>query len=352
MKKTALFLGITCSTSIAHADAPAIITDIAPVQSLAAMVSGDLGVPSRLMTQAGSTHDLALKPSQAREIAKADLIIWVGPDLSPGLERSFDALAPDVVRLTLSETDGTIRLNYRDADDFGLDHHDDEHADEHGHKEDHDEEHDHADEHKDEHEHDEEHDHADEHKDEHADEHGHDDEHDHAHDGVDPHLWLDPANAAVWVDAIAKALSDLDPENATTYMANAESAKSEIVSLQTTIEAQLNELEGAPLLVAHDAYQYFEAAFDLEVLGSVSDSDAKASGPARLAELKELVEEQKPACIILDPSTDTDLVAAVADSSVPTIAVDPAGTDLPEGSGQYAALMGGMAQALVDCAKP
>ena len=61
------------------------------------------------------------------------------------------------------------------------------------------------------------------------DEEGDDHDHDHAHgeDDLDPHGWLDPDNAALWLGVIAAELATLDAENAEMYMANAERAVQE-----------------------------------------------------------------------------------------------------------------------------
>ena len=73
------------------ADAPVVVTDFGPVQSLVADVMGDLGSPTALVPQGGDPHDFALRPSQAGVLQAADLVFWVGPELMPALG---DALAP------------------------------------------------------------------------------------------------------------------------------------------------------------------------------------------------------------------------------------------------------------------
>ena len=57
----------------------------------------------------------------------------------------------------------------------------------------------------------------------HDDDDGHDHaelEHDHVHE-EDPHIWMDPRNAAVMVQNIAAGLAEADPERADEYRANA-----------------------------------------------------------------------------------------------------------------------------------
>ena len=78
------------------------------------------------------------------------------------------------------------------------------------------------------------------------------------HHGHDPHAWLDPQNARVWLDVIAADLSALDPENATTYSKNAEEGKKKLDGLMSDVKAELADVKDKHFVVFHDAYQYFE----------------------------------------------------------------------------------------------
>lgn len=81
-----------------RAEAPLVVTDIPPVHALVAQVMGDLGTPVLLLDPGADEHDFALRPSQMRDIAGAGLIVWIGPALTPWLDR---ARAPDTPALTL-----------------------------------------------------------------------------------------------------------------------------------------------------------------------------------------------------------------------------------------------------------
>ena len=78
------------------------VTDFGPVQSLVADVMGDLGQPEMLLATGSDPHDFQLRPSQARTLAGADLVIWVGPDLIPALGDALTSLAPQARIVTLS----------------------------------------------------------------------------------------------------------------------------------------------------------------------------------------------------------------------------------------------------------
>ena len=84
----------------------------------------------------------------------------------------------------------------------------------------------------------------------------------HDHGDHDPHAWLSPDNAEVWLNTIAAALSAADPDNAGAYYANAAAAREDLTALSGEIDADLDPVRGKSFVVFHDAYQYFEVAFD------------------------------------------------------------------------------------------
>lgn len=301
----------------ALAEVPAVVADTAPVHSLTAMVMGDLGAPALLLPPGMSPHDASLRPSDAQGLAAADVVIWTGPELVPAIEGPIAALAGGASVLALLETDGWDRLPRRTDPDFATADHDHDH------------------------------DHAHEAEADHAEEDGHD--HDHGA-ATDPHAWLDPAVASVWLGHIAGALSAADPDNAATYAANAEAAAAALMAQRARLATDLAPLAGRAYVVPHDAYQYFETAFGLPAAGAIALSDAADPGPAHVAALQARIADEGILCILTDPQTNPGLVALVAEGSgARTAAADPDGTSLEPGAGLYPALIDGVAGALLAC---
>ncbi|OWU86203.1 hypothetical protein ATO6_04975 [Oceanicola sp. 22II-s10i] len=297
----------TLATPLA-AEPPRVATDILPIHSLVASVMQGVGTPDLLVSPGASPHGYALRPSEARALSEADLVIWVGHGITPWLEESLPTLAPDATSLELLEAEGTLLLANREAD-----HHD--HADE-GHEEDDD--------------------HAD-----HADEHNHGDS--------DPHAWLDPRNARIWTRLIAEDLAARDPENAETYRANADRAEVALTELETTITSRLDGVEGE-FITFHDAYQYFEARFGLTSHAALSPSDARQPGPARIAALRDEVAEHGITCLFAEPQFNPRQIETLAnDLGVNHGTLDPVGADMEPGSELYPALLTRMADSLAAC---
>ncbi|WP_299927735.1 zinc ABC transporter substrate-binding protein [uncultured Pelagimonas sp.] len=337
-------LALLLSTSAALAEVPKVVTDIPPIQSLVAMVMDQIGTPDLLIEPGASAHDLALKPSQAQMLSDADIVIWVGPELNPAVEGHVESLASKAVHLELMNAEGAHLLPYRDEAFFG-DHHDAEDHEDHG-DEDHDEDHkDHDDDHEKHDEHDEDHE-------EHSDDH-------HAHgDGeFDPHLWMSPENAVLWVNVIAQELAKIDQDNQDKYFYNATLAAEKIKAAQEQAQAILEPIHDVPLAAYHDAYQYFEDAFGLNVIGAISDSDAVQPGAKRIETLRSEFEQLQPKCFLMEPGANARLIMSVgwaglldSDSGKEPIArLDPLGGHLEQGAALYTSLIEDTAQRIADC---
>ncbi len=93
---------------MAQAEVPRVVVDLPVVGSLVAQVMGDLGQPQVLLQPGSDAHDFQLRPSQAGAVAKAGLVIWTGPDLSPWLARTLEANAQQARTVALLAAPGVV----------------------------------------------------------------------------------------------------------------------------------------------------------------------------------------------------------------------------------------------------
>ena len=343
----ALALPVILWSGTLKAEVPRVVADIAPVYSLVSMVMKGVGEPKLLVPQNVSPHHYAMRPSEAKALQEANLVVYVGHDMSPWMEPLFETVAASADALDLSEVDGVLALPYREGPVFGDDDNHEGHDDheEEGHD-------DHEEEGHDEHEEEGHDDHEEEGHDEHEEE-DHDDHAHHDHDGNDPHMWLDPENAKIWLDAIASELGHIDPENADRYSVNAKSAKQQITREMHHIEGHLAAVQNKDFLVFHDAFQYFEKRFGIAAVGSISLGDASKPSASRLRELKHLFEEQAINCVLSEPQFSSKLVDSVFGGYKLHIGVvDPIGIDLKLGPALYPVLLENIALGIAECVNP
>ena len=326
-KLLTLSLTTTLMGGWAYADTPQVAVDIAPVHSLVARVMDGVGTPDLIIQPGASPHEYSLRPSEAAALQNANLVFWIGPDLTPWLTDTIKTLAPDAAVTALMEVDGTIKLEFREGALFEAHAHedDDDHVDEA--HDDHDEEARH-----------------DDHDD---DETGHEG---HGQGAHDPHAWLSPQNAMTWLNVIAGQLSAADPDNAGAYFTNAAAGRTEMEALIGEVIATLDPVRDGQFLVFHDAYQYFEMDFDFPASGAISIGDASDPSPARIAEIQDRIAEQGIDCVLAEPQFNPGLVATVlGGTQAQTGILDPLGSDLEPGPALYPQLIRNLSTALAGC---
>ena len=326
-KLLTLSLTTTLMGGWAYADTPQVAVDIAPVHSLVARVMDGVGTPDLIIQPGASPHEYSLRPSEAAALQNANLVFWIGPDLTPWLTDTIKTLAPDAAVTALMEADGTIELEFREGALFEAHAHEDDD------------------------------DHVDEAHDDHDEEARHDDHDDeetghegHGQGAHDPHAWLSPQNAMTWLNVIAGQLSAADPDNAGAYFTNAAAGRTEMEALIGEVIATLDPVRDGQFLVFHDAYQYFEMDFDFPASGAISIGDASDPSPARIAEIQDRIAEQGIDCVLAEPQFNPGLVATVLDGTeAGTGMLDPLGSDLEPGPALYSQLIRNLSTALAGC---
>jgi zinc transport system substrate-binding protein len=295
-----LSLLAACAIAIPAAAAPKVVTDIPAVHALAAKAMEGVGAPVRLLPPGASPHGYHMRPSEASALAEADILIWIGPELTPWLDRARRKLNAKAPSLALLGVPGTTRHEAREEAVFTA------HADG-----------------------------------------GHD--HGHHHGPVDPHAWLDPVNGARWLGAIARALGSIDPANAGTYTANAAAGEAELWVLKEALNAELAPVRNQPYVVLHDGFQYFEDRFRISALGAIRLSDGAAPSPRRLATLRRGIKAGGARCIFREPQYSSALAAGLAGPDVRTGVLDPLGWDLEAGWSLYPTLLQQLGTNLRQC---
>lgn len=276
-----------------------VVASIKPIHSLVAAVMGDIGTPHLLLEAPSSAHHFTLKPSQARSLQAADIVFWVGPTMEQPLTKALATLAPQAQTLPLIESAGLVLINFDKVTPAHEKH--DEHA-------------------------------------------KHDDH------LINPHIWLDPQNAKIMLGVIAARLAKADPENASTYAANADSMAARLAILETDITSQLASYSAAKFLVLHDAHVYFERRFGLRNYGAITTEPDVMPTASRVKALRDELREHRFDCIFTEPFLGQKAVALIAEGSKVSIGtLDPIASNLPAGAQLYPDLLMSYAKALQSC---
>ncbi|MFN4263195.1 MAG: zinc ABC transporter substrate-binding protein [Thioalkalivibrionaceae bacterium] len=321
-----------------------VAVSILPIQSLVANVTqGIQPEPELLIPPTASPHGHALRPSEARALARADLIVWVGEGIETPMARLLrDKPAEQVLKL-VDTVNWPVTHVIREGGvweehlhDHGSPSHEHEHSDGHSHGHDHGDKHSHG------------HDHGDKHS------HGHDhgDKHSHGHDHVDfdQHLWLSPLNAIAIVETVADLLAKRDPTNAERYAANRDATIERIQALDAELQAKLAPVRDRPFIVFHDAYQYFERHYDLRPAGSITLDPTRQPGAQRIATLRDRLRADDVACVFSEPQFRPALVQTLIEgTSTRAGELDPIGAAHSAGVDAWFNTMRSLGDAFVEC---
>ena len=305
-----------------------VVASIKPIHSLASYLMNGVAKPDLIVDGYASPHGFAMKPSHAKMLQNADLIFWVGEDVENFLEKPLGSIAKKAEKIELMQIKGLQVLKFRERNIF--DDHDDHGHDDHDKKEDHDS-------------------HA---KKEDHDDHGkkedHDDHERHAHGEFDPHIWLDPINAKVILNEMVEHLIENDPKNEAKYKSNLDEALKDIDKLTIDVMTELSNSVSS--IVFHDAYQYFEKRFNVNILGAFTVNTDVMPGAEQLAEIREIIEHDKVACVFSEPQFNPDIIKAVAkDMKIKTGVIDPLGATLNPGKDLYFSLIKNMSASFKGC---
>ncbi|MCK6464291.1 MAG: zinc ABC transporter substrate-binding protein [Phycisphaerae bacterium] len=133
----------------------------------------------------------------------------------------------------------------------------------------------------------------------------------------DPHVWMDASAWSKAVEAVARSLSEFDPPNAATYRANADRYRKELEALHAYVRKVIASIprEQRVLITAHDAFNYFGRAYDLEVLGIQGISTESEAGLADINRLVDLMVARKVRAVFVETSVADKNVRALVEGA-------------------------------------
>jgi zinc transport system substrate-binding protein len=302
-----LILPMLCIAQLMASSELKVIVSIKPFHSLVSAIMQGVSEPLLLIKGNNSPHSFALRPSSAENLQKADLVFWGGDLLEVFLTKPLQSLAKRAKLVSLQETEGLKLWPQRSGVEW--------------HK----------------------------HGTEKTEDHSAEDETKFS-SGIDPHIWLDPYNAKIISRKIVKILTAMDPQNAKYYSKNGEKYGLRLELLDRRLEVEMNKVSETPYMVFHDAYQYFEKRYQLNVVGSITLHIEYGSGVRRLMEVRKTIQKAKIRCIFSEPQFSSKLLQTVtAGTEVKKGILDPLGVGLVPGTELYFLLLNNLSRSLSRC---
>lgn len=286
-KKGAIF-ALTAFSVTASLTLPAqanVVASLKPVGFIAAAIADGVTPVDVLLPDGASEHDYSLRPSDAKRLKNADLVVWVGPEMEAFMAKSAAEL-PAQKNLAMVNIDGVKPLLISGGED------EDEHTAEKSEEQD-------------------------------------ADAHHHHHGEFNMHLWLSPEIARKTAVAIHGKLLELMPQDKAKLDANLQQFEVALADTDKRVSAQLAPVRNKGYFVFHDAYTYFEKQYGLSPTGHFTVNPEIQPGAQRLHQIRTQLVEQKAVCVFAEPQFRPAVIDAVArGTQVRKGTLDPLGTDI------------------------
>jgi zinc transport system substrate-binding protein len=282
------FLSSLVVPNFCVAGQPVVLASIKPLALIAREVVGTRMQVQTLLPNTASPHDYPLKMSDHRRLQKAEVILWVGPELESFLAKPLGNM-PEQKILTSFDLPG---INWPALAE------------------------------------------------------GHHQDDGHHHGAKDPHVWLDPRNAALIAQALAVRLAQLHPEYAAEFAANsaAFARATEVVDRQ--LLAKLEPISARGFGVAHEGYAHFIARYNLNQLAFIALTPERRPGAKHLQEVRQLL-AQGGVCLFTEPFNQAEAFTAMAtELNLKMGVLDPIGNAQVS---SYSQLLNNLGEAFLAC---
>ena len=138
---------------------------------------------------------------------------------------------------------------------------------------------------------------------------------------VDPHVWLDPARYERIVSAVARALGEADPSDADTFRADANAYNDQLSTLDKDFRAGLSNCERSTIVTSHEAFGYLAERYGLTQVAIAGLSPEAEPDPRRLAEIRDLVQQQGITTIFSEELVSPKVAETLANEAGVTVEV-------------------------------
>ena len=142
----------------------------------------------------------------------------------------------------------------------------------------------------------------------------HDDEEGEEGHAGNPHLWLVPTYAMVYVQQIRDSLAEADPDNSAAYHANAAQYLGEIAELGAWALQEVSTIpvERRKLVTFHDAFPYLARHLGLELVGVVLKSPGREPSAQEVAELVSQIQAHQIPAVYAEPQLNARILELAA----------------------------------------
>lgn len=266
-------------------DRPVIVTNFYPVQWLATELVGDSAQVVSLTPEGTEPHDLAVDADGQKALADADVVLYLGADFQPDVQRAVAELGPDVTTMDLL---GAPDLHLLTAGDIGKET---------------------------------------------------------LAGNKDPHIWLSPVEMIAMADAAAAAISEGAPELSGQVDAALPGVRETLQNLDEDYRSRLTGCDSTVLVTSHAAFGYLADEYGLEQVPIAGVSPEDEPDPQTLQSIADVASQRGVQTVFFEDALPNDMARTVADeigaqtSLLSALEFDPRGSLGPDQD--YVSVMSG-----------
>jgi zinc transport system substrate-binding protein len=302
---TSIFLftiaGNGFASSTESTDSNNIVVTIKPLYSLVAHLTEGIDKPTLLLKNLQTPHQYNVRPSERRLLSKADIIIWLGPELEPQLSKIIQQPDDDTIVISAIQAKNLKLLNKRSR------HSHDKHQTE-----------------------------SMEHKDINT---------------LDPHIWLSAHNAVQISKYISERLIAQNPKNTRRYQSNLHLLLNKIEQTKKTIKTIINDNE-QPFIAMHDAFQYFENEYGLNYIDSISNNHETGTSLKHMQQIKDQIDKKHIQCLVYQPPKPSIIDKLTKQTTIKAAELDPLGHHVKTDKNAWFEIMKNMSTRFNTCLNP
>ncbi len=266
--------------TIAQADKPSVVATTSVLCDVAKTIAQETVDLTCLVDAGSDPHLYKPKPTDARAIETADLILYAGYDFEPDIIRMIESTSNPAPKIAVSEVAVPRPI-------VGEGHHHDHGEAVHAHGA---------------------HDHSEA-------AHAHGEEHESEEAAADPHVFQSAANGATMARVVGQELAKINPSQTALYQTNTEQLAGELTQIHAWIKQQIATIPEAQrqLVTTHDALGYYSDAYGIPVVGAlqgISTDEQPTAG--RVAALVRTIRETKVPMVFAETTINPRLIEAVA----------------------------------------
>jgi len=237
-----------------NAGRPVIVTNFYPIQWLASQLVGDDAEVISLTPEGTEPHDLAVDANGQKELSQANVVLYLGADFQPDVQRAVGQLGPSVTTDDLLTAPGLALLPAGDLGKEAL------------------------------------------------------------AGNMDPHVWLSPVEMQAMADAAAAAITTGAPALADQVSKALPALKTQLQDLDTSYRRGLTGCESTELVTSHAAFGYLADEYGLQQVPIVASLSPDAEpDPKQLQSIAEVARAGNVTTVFFEDALPSDLSKTVAD---------------------------------------